>query len=95
MNPRILIVAMLVVLFTSGAALAAPGEGARPTKEQILEKFDADGDGKLSETEREAARAARKERRAEKGDGEGRRRRRGRRRGRGGDRQFAVSRASR
>lgn len=46
-----------------------PGKG-RPSREQMhkkmLEKFDADGDGKLNETERAKAKAAMQKRGAEK-----------------------------
>jgi len=41
-------------------------------REKMLEKFDADGDGKLSEKERETAREARPGRRGERGPREGR-----------------------
>ena len=84
MSGRTAIIVMLVVLVASGAAFAEENERQRPTKKQILEKFDTDGDGKLSESERKAAREAMKKKREENGDGEGRRG--GRRRGRGGNR---------
>ena len=64
----------LIVIATSlgllGAACAQPeGKGQdRPEKRkmpaEVLAKFDADGDGKLNETERAAAKAAREEMKA-------------------------------
>ena len=77
-NSIVLTLAALMAVALAGPA-HAEGEqqqegrrgkhGAR--KARILKKFDADGDGKLSETERASAKAARKERRSEAGeDGE-------------------------
>ncbi|MBC7981192.1 MAG: hypothetical protein H7Y36_11575, partial [Armatimonadetes bacterium] len=46
-----------------GAALAEeakPQRQNRPTRAEIIAKFDADGDGKLNKTERTAAKEARK-----------------------------------
>ncbi len=44
------------------------GEG-RPVPKEVLEKFDADKDGKLNKEEREAARAAREKEFDKDGDG--------------------------
>ncbi len=41
-----------LVMALFGAAYAAEAQGQRPSKEEILAKYDADGDGQLSETER-------------------------------------------
>ena len=48
---------------TSAQGDAAADRPARPMPKEIIEKFDADGDGKLNETERKAARTAMEERR--------------------------------
>ena len=57
-----LAVASLIGLGAGGIALADGHKGKHGKKgkmhSEMLEKFDADGDGKLSETEREAARLA-------------------------------------
>jgi Ca2+-binding EF-hand superfamily protein len=45
------------------------GRPDRPVPKEILEKFDADKDGKLSKEEREAARAAREKEFDKDGDG--------------------------
>lgn len=45
------------------------GGGGGPVPKEILEKFDADKDGKLSKEEREAARAAREKEFDKDGDG--------------------------
>lgn len=37
------------------------GDRGRPSREEVLKQFDADGDGKLNETEKQAAHEARKE----------------------------------
>ncbi|MFM7182006.1 MAG: hypothetical protein ACKO2G_11160 [Verrucomicrobiales bacterium] len=66
---------MKTILLTTTAMLAfaitasANPEGPRPHRpggppKALLEKFDTDGDGKLSEQEREAAKAAMEEKRA-------------------------------
>jgi Ca2+-binding EF-hand superfamily protein len=68
------IVAGTIALIGTGNLLAekkAKGEGkGRPSREEMhkkmLEKFDADGDGKLNEAEREKAHAAMKKRGAER-----------------------------
>ncbi|WP_298859535.1 EF-hand domain-containing protein [uncultured Gimesia sp.] len=44
-------------------------KGERPNREQILKKFDKDGDGKLSEAERSAAREARSKGKGTQGPG--------------------------
>jgi hypothetical protein len=65
---RSLLVAGVIGLIAS-QALAAPGDGKKPDRQpnpermqKILEKFDADGDGKLNAEERQAARQAREAR---------------------------------
>jgi hypothetical protein len=50
---------------TDRPARAPRGERGGDHRGRILERFDADGDGELSETERAAARSAMEERRAE------------------------------
>jgi len=94
------IVLAILALAFAGPAYAAEGDGEREgrqgkrghRKARLLKKFDADGDGKLSETERGSAKAARKERRggtAEEGQGKrgkkGKRCRGKHRRGRSGE----------
>lgn len=51
--------ALVLGLSTSFAEDSKKGdkEGKRPSKEEMLKKFDTDGDGKLSETEKAAAKA--------------------------------------
>jgi len=51
--------ALILGLSTSFAEDSKKGdkEGKRPSKEEILAKFDTDGDGELSETEKAAAKA--------------------------------------
>ncbi|MEQ9065346.1 MAG: EF-hand domain-containing protein, partial [Gimesia chilikensis] len=52
----------MAVFSWSSATQAEEGKkGQRPNREEILKKFDKDGDGKLNEEERSAARAARGE----------------------------------
>jgi len=49
-------------------------QGNRPSREQLLERFDSDGDGQLSDTERQAAREFRQQAmmlRRFDGDGDG------------------------
>ena len=61
-KPVLIIAFVLGVVSFSGASSsqAADGKkGERPNREEILKKFDKDGDGKLSEAERSAAREAR------------------------------------
>lgn len=64
------VVCVLAVLVGTGVASAGPNQprakgvpgAGRPDPERmkkLIEKFDKDGDGKLSEAERQAARAAR------------------------------------
>ena len=51
--------ALVLGLSTSFAENGKKGdkEGKKPSKEEILKKFDTDGDGELSETEKAAAKA--------------------------------------
>ena len=60
------ILSVMIFAVMSTSALAEPEEGKRPKRERdpermqkMLEKFDADGDGKLSQEERAKAREAR------------------------------------
>ena len=51
-----------LVAVTSQTALAAPKEGngtQADRRQKVLQKFDKNGDGKLSDTERAAAKEAR------------------------------------
>ncbi len=62
----------LVLTFVTGAARAEDDRAER--RQGLIERFDADGDGQLSESERQAARDEINRRRAERGiDGAGRR----------------------
>ncbi len=59
------LIVIAAALGLSGAAYAEKGKGERkphPVPPEILEKFDADKDGKLNDEERAAAKAARGER---------------------------------
>jgi hypothetical protein len=64
--------ALCAALLLASTARADPSErrgrrGIPPQlREKLLEKFDANGDGKLDETEREAAKAAMQAKRAER-----------------------------
>ena len=80
MRIRTMILSLAAAAMTTGVALAdekpRDGErGRRPSPEmrkKLLEKFDADGDGKLNEAERSKARAEMKKRRGDRKPGEGR-----------------------
>jgi len=76
-------VVALVLAAAALAAFAVPAsakDGKRKhradRRARILEKFDANGDGKLDKAERAAMREARRAHREKKGDREGRRHRR-------------------
>ena len=70
---KAVVVGLALALFAS-PAIAQDGDkkgrkGKRPDRAAILKKFDKDGDGKLSDTEKAAARAARGKRGDAKGPG--------------------------
>ncbi|MEM9186858.1 MAG: EF-hand domain-containing protein [Planctomycetota bacterium] len=77
MAKHLWVLAASVAMVSAGPALAGEGDaaenqgrrgGRNPERMQkILEQFDADGDGRLSQTERQAARAAREQRMGERG----------------------------
>lgn len=50
---------------------SVPQPGSRPGREEMIKRFDQDGDGKLSETERQAAREQGRQKWAQKGDRRG------------------------
>ena len=87
MNYRILSLVALVLAVAAAPSLAGPGDKADTRKgdperrAKMLEKFDADGDGKLSEEERATAQAERKKRAGDAGTA-GRGRGKGRGKGR-------------
>jgi hypothetical protein len=53
----------------AGTAFAAPGQGHRPSKDDLIKKFDKDADGKLSAAEREEMHKARLAKFDKDGDG--------------------------
>jgi Ca2+-binding EF-hand superfamily protein len=58
--------AALVASFTfAGTAFAQPEGGGQMRRQMMLEKFDANGDGQIDESERQAARAYKQQRRAQ------------------------------
>lgn len=57
------------VSFASAQEKPKRGDGPPPFPPEVIEKFDADKDGKLSKEEREAARAAREKEFDKDGDG--------------------------
>ncbi len=66
--------ALVAVLLLGGAAQAENAEDAefgRGRHERLLERFDTDGDGELSQAERSSARESRRLRRIEKFDADG------------------------
>ncbi len=71
--------ALVAVLLLGGAAQAENAENAedaefgrdRGRHERLLERFDTDGDGELSQAERSSARESRRLRRIEKFDADG------------------------
>ena len=75
MAMRMSLMAVVIGLMAGGSVLAAEGDdkprerGPRDPErmQKLLEKFDADGDGKLNKEERTAAREARMAKRGEKG----------------------------
>jgi Ca2+-binding EF-hand superfamily protein len=58
-----------LVIAGAGTAFAAPGQGHRPNKGDLLKKFDADGDGQLSAAERAELHKAKLARFDKDGDG--------------------------
>lgn len=62
----IIIAASFGILGVANAQEEKPDRPERKVPPRILEKFDADGDGKLNKEEREAAKAARGERMKER-----------------------------
>jgi|GEM_PF-1983831 len=73
-NLMIVVVTLfLTASLTAANAVADDGDPPqRPSKKEIIEKFDTDGDGRLSQDERAAARKAFAERRGERGRRDGR-----------------------
>ena len=65
----IILGALLGVTAIAGAQDKPKKEGGRGVPPEILEKFDADKDGKLNKEEREAAKAAREKEFDKDGDG--------------------------
>jgi len=58
-SPLIVILTLLTILVAGLDAAAEPGRHARgDLRQRLIERFDADKDGKLSDSERAAARAA-------------------------------------
>lgn len=66
---HMMILGALIGATTLAGAQEKPKRGGGPVPPEILEKFDADKDGKLSKEEREAARAAREKEFDKDGDG--------------------------
>jgi Ca2+-binding EF-hand superfamily protein len=66
---KLMILGTLIGATSFAAAQEKPKRPERPVPAEILEKFDADKDGKLSKEEREAARAAREKEFDKDGDG--------------------------
>ncbi|MGA9522742.1 MAG: EF-hand domain-containing protein [Myxococcaceae bacterium] len=56
---------LLASAAVAGVSVAATGEG-RPVREKVLEKFDANRDGQLDESERQAMREAKRARMEER-----------------------------
>jgi len=66
---KLIILGALLGATAFAGAQDKPKRGGGPVPPEILEKFDADKDGKLSKEEREAARAAREKEFDKDGDG--------------------------
>lgn len=64
MRHLILLLVTTALVLPAAEGSAQPGAHRGQLRQHLLQKFDADQDGKLSETERQAARAACQERRA-------------------------------
>ena len=65
----LMILGSLAATIAIASAQEKPKRGGPPVPPEVLEKFDADKDGKLNKEEREAARAAREKEFDKDGDG--------------------------